>query len=266
MLMMNKMSNYMTMRVSVVQRLNDFRAPVGSEVRFTFSRKVRIDGTDEDEEGASESKADHDDEPHAAPSNYTGESQPSSNHQEEYSGADGDEEGGHFKFSSRTSFIEDRNSGFGRDADYASNDIDEDDAPESPAPSASRPAPVPLPSRVPAASRKSEFGQDPMVQAVSLQAENEELVQRMQELESELIEMTRERDKYRVEAADWRMKYETANHEKIEFLRQVINRMTLISIVIITLSQLGEAEEECQELERRERNALDLLEQVTFVK
>ncbi|CAE7491878.1 unnamed protein product, partial [Symbiodinium microadriaticum] len=59
-----------------------------------------------------------------------------------------------------------------------------------------------------------------------------------------MIAMKKERDIFRIEAADWRMKYDVVNGEKLEFLRQ-----------------LGEAEAECSELERRERNALDLLEQ-----
>lgn len=230
---------------AVVQRLNDFRAPVGSEVRFTFSRKVRIDGgDDEEEEGANEAKASHDEDTHVPPSEHANEPQSSYQDEERPTDRDGDEDEGHFRFSSRASFIEDRNSGFGRDAEeYASADIDEDDAP--PPPSSTTKPPAPHVSRVPTASRKSDWGQDPMVQvrqrdcawlcnlsnansliwisqAASLQAENEELVQRMQEMEKELMEMTRERDKYRSDAADWRMKFDTANHEKIEFLRQVL--------------------------------------------
>lgn len=49
-------------------------------------------------------------------------------------------------------------------------------------------------------------------------------MQKMQEMEQELIAVTKERDACRVEAANWRAKYDVVNGEKLEFLRQVRRR------------------------------------------
>jgi hypothetical protein len=116
-------------------------------------------------------------------------------------------------------------------SDYASVDIDEDDfvppqptgsatqkpfsssAPFAPTPSALAPSTQPKVSKV--------WQVDPMVEIVSLRAENEDLQMEVDRLNSLILAMTKERDDSRQEAHEYRMKYEAAESERIEFLHQV---------------------------------------------
>jgi hypothetical protein len=123
-------------------------------------------------------------------------------------------------------------------SDYASVDIDEDDfvppapppprsgpqtGPSTQKPFSSQPSPSSVPAPIPATQPKvSKVWQvDPMVEMVSLRAENEDLQMEVDRLNGLLAAMAKERDTSRQEANDYRMRYEAAESERVEFLKQV---------------------------------------------
>ena len=254
----------------MVQRLTDIRAPVGVLVTFTFSRQVRIDGGDENDEfeqqGADEeeqrdgrnkeSQEDQGDVDSDPGKPYRGRSVSS-----EYASADIDEDDASIPSHSQEKYYQ-RSSVY---SDYASADIDEDDfippppqqqqqqqrssvfsdygcadideddyvpppQPEvktqkpfnSTPPTASQSQPAIPPPSQPSVSKAWQI--DPMVEVVTLRAENEDMQTELERLNRLLATVTKERDSFRQEANDYRMKYESAESERIEFLKQVERR------------------------------------------
>lgn len=127
-------------------------------------------------------------------------------------------------------------------SDYGCADIDEDDFVPPPQPevtsqkpfhshstpsatSQSQPA-VPPPSQ-PSVSKAWQI--DPMVEVVTLRAENEDLQTELERLNKLLTTVTKERDSFRQEANDYRMKYESAESERVEFLKQVAAYLPSVS-------------------------------------
>lgn len=123
-------------------------------------------------------------------------------------------------------------------SDYASADIDEDDF---------VPPPVPPSNSQPKNSNRSDFASmpkepqsqsqqsqpqksssrptweiDPMVQLVSLKAENEDLQTEVDRLNQLIASLTKERDHFQQEAQEYKMRYEDAESERLEFLKQVL--------------------------------------------
>lgn len=283
----------------VVQRLTDIRAPVGVVVAFSFLRKVRIDGAqeageelpgDQDEDSPSANpKHDepNDEEEDEEIKNFKrfANSQQRESMYSDYASADIDEDDDYEPPSPQANEKHQRSSVFSNYAsndideddfvppkpqepyerqqqrssvfsDYASNDIDEDDFvppppnPETSKPTASAQKPMSTPnvetsasSAPPRPSRVWEI--DPMVEVVTLRAENEDLQAEIQRLQSVISTLTKERDSSSQEAHEYRLKYEAAESERVEFLKQ-----------------LSEVEVECQQLEKREKDALQLLEKV----
>lgn len=269
----------------VVQRLTDIRAPVGVVVTFSFSRRVRIDGASDHEESQDNqesnpppAEASRDELDEEEVNNFKRESVYS-----DYASADIDED----DFESPTHHRQQRSSVFSdytsndidEDdfvppqsqesyqrqqrssvfSDYASNDIDEDDFVPPPNPEYSKPS---FSNQKPFSSNETHsetaappvqqtraskaWDLDPMVEVVTLRAENEDLQSEVSRLNSIIAVLTKERDTASHEANEYRMKYEAAESERIEFLKQ-----------------LSEVEIECQQLEKREKDALQLLEKVS---
>jgi hypothetical protein len=270
----------MTFPPLVVQRLTDIRAPVGVLVTFTFSRSVKIDGGEEndefgqptseeeqyrnterdsrnreegDDQGVNESDYGRPHQRSSVSSDYASgdidedESIPSRSQERyqrssvysDYASADIDEDDFVPPPPQQHQPQQQRSSVF---SDYGCADIDEDDfiPPPQPEPTTQKPFSsipqtnsqsqqkpvVPPSSSQPSVSKAWQI--DPMVEVVTLRAENEDMQAELERLNSLLATLTKERDSYREEAHEFRMKYESAESERVEFLKQVsyLGRLT----------------------------------------
>lgn len=208
----------------VVQRLNDFRAPIGTIVNFTFRRRVRIDG-------ASKEKDEND----FAEDERIFQEQEARRKKEE---REARRQAGEFVGDES----DDADSQFGDDAKIIANDAADTASSHRTKEDEEREQEL-----LRKQQRKASWAQkDPMVHVACLQAENEELENEIELLRKELKESQEERDAMREKMQDMVLDFDDAKEEARQFL-----------------VQLEAAEIECQAASRREMAAMDMISQLS---
>lgn len=191
--------------------MNDFRVPIHSTVTFTFSRDIKLNENGEEVETPVDPESEPVATPAAAPEDAP---QPQSAPPPTFQSPPEKNEAPEMPSFTRQSSL---------------HDIDEDDYvppydtssfdPEEPEPASE---PVVPPKRKSISHQNSFATMDPAVRMVSLQAENEELLQDIEVLRNQLSEALKQNEAYKVEMADLREQLSAAQKEKRTFLQQVI--------------------------------------------